>query len=183
MTTTDFSTEDDVREVRADIVRRLERILGISGLETTISPAGDASFIKLLVGKRAPIYENAIRTVQLELESTNQFRGRISLHENTPSAFPSSIEASCLLALLTRVTRKVAQSKQPQEYTVPYVPFRNGEDHKLAQPATHVIVGRRGVGKSTLIARAMELLRSGPNIAVVVDMQAYSELTGDALGR
>lgn len=66
---------------------------------------------------------------------------------------------------------------------MPYVPFKNREDHKLAQPASHIVVGRRGVGKSTLLIRAMELLENSHSTCAALDMQAYTELSGDALVR
>jgi AAA+ ATPase superfamily predicted ATPase len=66
---------------------------------------------------------------------------------------------------------------------VPYVPFQNQEDYQLAQPATHVVVGRRGVGKSTLIRRALEILKDTSTIVAVIDAQAYATLSGDDLAR
>ena len=87
--------------------------------------------------------------------------------------------------LLTRSTRAVSEtSSQEEGFSVPYVPFQNREDHQLAQPASHVVVGRRGVGKSTLIKRASELIRSNDeSLVAIVDMQPYSLLSGKPLAR
>jgi Cdc6-like AAA superfamily ATPase len=63
------------------------------------------------------------------------------------------------------------------------VPFPNGEDHKLAQAATHVVVGRRGVGKSTLLRRAIALLEHTAALVSVIDCQAYESLSGEDLAR
>jgi ABC-type cobalamin/Fe3+-siderophores transport system ATPase subunit len=78
--------------------------------------------------------------------------------------------------LLARSTREVSQDSSSRGYTVPYVPFQKQEDHQLSQPASHIVKGRRGVGKSTLIRRAIELLSATPALIVVLDMQAYSGL-------
>lgn len=175
---------DAEQEVAArEVQSKLERVLGVSGITTSISHAGGQPFLKLQVGRRSPYYDHAIHTVQLELPDDHLFKGRLGLLTKTPNDFPSSLEADCLLTLLTRATRKVVQGSQSESYSVPYVPFQNGEDHKLTQPASHLIVGRRGVGKSTLISRAIDLLDDGKNIAVVVDMQPYSDLAGDSLLR
>jgi molybdopterin-guanine dinucleotide biosynthesis protein len=62
-----------------------------------------------------------------------------------------------------------------------YVPFQNNEESLIIQPATHLIIGRRGVGKSTLIARAVQVLRSTGKLCVVIDSQPYTQLAGDSL--
>jgi GTPase SAR1 family protein len=46
-----------------------------------------------------------------------------------------------------------------------------------------LFLGRRGVGKSTLIRRAVGILRDTAAILAVVDVQAYSTLTGAELQR
>ena len=99
----------------------------------------------------------------------------------TDQTFPNSIEATALLTLLTRSTRAVSPDNVVHGYWVPYIPFQNREDHQLSQPASHIIRGRRGVGKSTLIRRAVQILGATPAICVVLDMQAYSTLEGDDL--
>jgi len=97
--------------------------------------------------------------------------------------FPSSVEASALLTLLTRSTREVSTDASARRYTVPYIPFQKMEDHRLAQPASQIVRGRRGVGKSTLIRRAVELLQATSTLYAVLDMQAYAGLAGDDLLR
>jgi hypothetical protein len=129
-----------------------------------------------------PLYSYAILKVQQGLRPENPFRGTIGL-KITPSTggFPNSLEASALLTLLTRSTREVSQANIGHSYKVPYIPFHNREDHQLAQPASHVVHGRRGVGKSTLIGRAVEILRANNALVAVLDMQTYSTLGGNDL--
>lgn len=174
---------DEIKSAVRDVQQRLERVLGVSGLVVSVVNAGGELFLKLHVGRDAPYYEHALRAVQLELADEHPFKGRLGVVRVKPNDFPSSLEASCLMTLLTRATRKVSQGNQTQSYDVPYVPFQNGEDHKLTQPASHLIIGRRGVGKSTLISRAVQILRDGKNVAAVLDMQPYSGLVGDELTR
>src|SRR5208337_2468626 len=88
----------------------------------------------------------------------------------TDQTFPNSIEATALLTLLTRSTRAVSPDNVVHGYRVPYIPFQNREDHQLSQPASHIIRGRRGVGKSTLIRRAISLLSTTPALVAVLDM-------------
>src|SRR5207245_4421900 len=46
-----------------------------------------------------------------------------------------------------------------------------------------IVLGRRGVGKSTLIRRAVELLSDSPALIVVLDMQGYAGLRKSDLYR
>jgi Cdc6-like AAA superfamily ATPase len=163
--------------------RIFEKEIGAPGVITKRSTAGNKSFLKFIVGREAPIYQHALRETQKALSEDNPFRGTLGLLVQKAERFPESLEATVLLTLLTRSTRAVAEDRSDRGFTVPYVPFQNREDHQLAQPASHVVVGRRGVGKSTLIRRAVEILRESAAIVAVVDVQAYSMLGDNDLQR
>jgi hypothetical protein len=160
-----------------------EKEIGAPGVVTKRSFAGNRPFLKFVVGRDAPVYRHALRETQKSLSDTNPFRGTLGLAIQEADRFPESQEAIALLTLLARSTRAVAQDTSDRGFSVPYIPFQNREDHQLAQPASHVVVGRRGVGKSTLIRRAVEILRASPAIVGVVDMQAYSTLGTEDLQR
>ena len=178
------TSETESKEMGEAEARRLfEREIGVAGIGTKRSSAGNSPFLKFIVGRQAPIYQHALRETQKGLSQSNPFRGGLGLAVEKVERFPSSVEATVLLTLLARSTRAVAQDSVERGFSVPYVPFRNQEDHQLAQPASHVVVGRRGVGKSTLLLRAIELLKQSAAIVAVVDVQAFSSLTGDELYR
>ncbi len=163
--------------VHAEEARRVfEREIGATGIGYFCEPVGNEHFLKFCVGRDAPLYRHALLETQALLPTENPFKGRLGVEIRPEERFPDSLEASCLLTLLTRSTRSISEGIQSKGFMVPYVPFQNREDHQLAQPASHVVLGRRGVGKSTLIRRAVELLSDSPAIVVVLDMQGYSGL-------
>ena len=167
-----------------EAITLFEREIGAEGVPTERSSVGNSNFLKFVVGAEAPFYLHAIRETQKSLSSGNPYQGSLGLVTKRADKFPASLEATSLLTLLTRATRAVSQDTSERGFTVPYVPFQNREDHLLAQPATHVVVGRRGVGKSTLIQRAVASLRTaGKATVAVVDSQAYATLSGDALAK
>ena len=90
------------------------------------------------------------------------------------------MEAEVLRGILARSTRVISSDERAGSLAQ-YVPFQNNEESLVIQPATHLIIGRRGVGKSTLIARAQELLRRDRKMCVVIDSQPYTQLIGDEL--
>ena len=142
----------------AEAIRVFEREIGATGVKTEITLAGNQPFLKFTVGREAPIYTRALRETQRALSPQNPFRGALGLKYHSTQRFPKSLEATALRTLLTKSTRLIASDMSERGFSVPYVPFQNHEDHQLAQCATHVVVGRRGVGKSTLIRCAVQIL-------------------------
>lgn len=153
-----------------------EREIGANVSALAVEQFGPEKFLTFQVGREAPIYDHALAVTQSTLPVENEFKGKLRLGIKHVKKFPESQEASCLLTLLTRSTRAVTEGRHTNGFTVPYVPFQNREDHILSQPASHVVLGRRGVGKSTLIIRATDLLSQTDAIFVVMDMQVYDEL-------
>lgn len=153
-----------------------EREIGANVSALAVEQFGPEKFLTFQVGREAPIYDHALAVTQSTLPVENEFKGKLRLGIKHVKKFPESQEASCLLTLLTRSTRTVTEGRHTNGFTVPYVPFQNREDHILSQPASHVVLGRRGVGKSTLIIRATDLLSQTDAIFVVMDMQVYDEL-------
>ena len=176
-------TEVDEDLAAREVIAAFEREVGITGVSSKCVQVGNRLFLKFAVGREAPLYTHALHESQRSLNDENPFRGAMGLAPVTAENFPASIEASALLTLLTRSTREVSQGSATRGYAVPYVPFQKREDHQLAQPASHIVRGRRGVGKSTLIRRAIALLSETPAIVAVLDMQSYSTLSGDDLLR
>ena len=113
----------------------------------------------------------------------NPFLGALGLRPDKAANFPASPESRALLNVLARSTREVSEGATRTGYVVPYIPFQNQEDHQLSQPASHIIRGRRGVGKSTLIRRSIDILHGTNTLVAVLDMQAYTGLAGDELIR
>ncbi len=168
----------------SEALKIFEREIGTTGVSAKTTTAGNRSFLKFFVGRDAPLYQYALRETQKALSEDNPYRGKLGLLIQKSDHFPESLEAGALQTLLTRSTRAVAENSTQEGFSVPYVPFQNREDHQLAQPASHVVVGRRGVGKSTLIKTAVELIRaSSASLVAIVDVQTYSLLSGEDLMR
>jgi energy-coupling factor transporter ATP-binding protein EcfA2 len=170
-------------EGEAEALHIFEREIGATGIDAKKTLAGNKPFLKFVVGRDAPIYQYALRETQKALSDQNPFRGTLGLLIQRNEHFADTLEAGALQTLLTRSTRAVSENRTQEGFSVPYVPFQNREDHQLAQPATHVVVGRRGVGKSTLIKKAAEIIRASSSLAVILDAQKYSLLTGQDLVR
>lgn len=176
-----IDSDSDVGSSKEEATKIFERITGISSVPAETAQIGNRLFLNFQVGRNAPLYDYALLQTQKALPSTNCFVGALSVDLKTPKNFPSSLESKALLTLLTRSTKEVVEGTSSTTYRVPYVPFHGREDHQLAQPANQIVRGRRGVGKSTLIRRAQDLLQNTGALVIVIDMQAYSSLIGSDL--
>lgn len=167
---------------REEATRVFERVAGVSSVPTRVTQTGNREFLRFEVGREAPIYSFALLETEKAISPDNAFGGALGLQLIPPKNFPASLESRALLTLLTRSTKEVSEgAPKSSSFLVPYVPFQGREDHQLAQPATQIVRGRRGVGKSTLIGRTVQILSDTGALVSVLDMQAYSELTGDDL--
>ncbi len=164
----------DLDEARAEASALFAQSLGLPEISSVVELVGTEEFLKFRVGRRAPVYEHALRETLAGLPEANPYRGLLGLHIDTTERFPNSTEANVLRGLLIRSTRPIAGQPPPHVFPGQYVPFQNNEETQAIQPATHLIVGRRGVGKTTLIIKARELLERSRNLSVVLDMQPYS---------
>jgi len=172
--------DEALEEARSAAVRAFAQQLGVSQVESEITCVGTKPFLSLKVGQAAPVYDKALRETYKRLPRESLFRGRTVLEYLKPDSFPKSFEADVLLGLLGRSTKTIARPDAPG-ISVPFVPFQNREDELIIQPATHLIWGRRGVEKSTLIMRGVELLRASGSPCAVMDMQRYEQRTDDSL--
>lgn len=148
--------------------------LWLASIQSELEDIGGRPFLKFRVTRNAPIYLDALQRVQIGLSEDNPFKGRIAteLMRGT-HAFPESVESSVLEGLIGRTSRAISEGDS-SIHAIGFVPFHNREENKVIQPATQLILGRRGVGKSTLIGKAVEVLRKRKNLCVVLDLQAYA---------
>ena len=148
--------------------------LGLPEVDTVVELIGNEEFLKFKVGRRAPVYDHALRETLKGLTETNPYRGLLGLQVEQTDKFPESMEAEVLRGLLARSTRTISGLSTLSMFPGQYVPFQNNEETQAIQPATHLIVGRRGVGKSTLILKAKDLLDRAGSTSTILDMQPYA---------
>lgn len=177
-TTLERTDEEQARSAAASI---FARSLGLADVSTVIGLVGNEEFLKFKVGRRAPVYDHALRETLKNLPETNAYRGLLGLQIEPAQTFPDSMEAQVLRGILARSTRAISGHETVRTFPGQYVPFQHDEETQAIQPATHLIVGRRGVGKSTLIIKAKEVLDRSGSISVILDMQPYAHRPDDDL--
>jgi hypothetical protein len=163
--TSGLETRDGIRE-------RFLHLTGLSEIEVIEETAGPEPFLRFLVGQDAPLYRHVLTVIDGELPPSSQYKGRLSLKPSKQKYKLDSKETDLLRSLITRSLR-VTSEQVSGELIIKFVPFRGREDQTITQPANHVIQGRRGVGKSSLVLLGVRKLLSTGHRPVWVDMQPY----------
>ena len=153
-----IAEETEVEQARLAAAGLFAQSLGLPEVGTVTDLVGNEEFLKFKVGRRAPVYDHALRETLKSLPEANPYRGLLGLQVEPTEKFPDSMEAEVLRGVFARSTRTISSSSPLSMFPGQYVPFQNNEETQAIQPATHLIVGRRGVGKSTLILKAKDLL-------------------------
>lgn len=167
MTTVDHQ-ERRIEEIR----RRFASLTGISDVQTELEQAGLETFLRFCVGRDTPLYRRALARINQELPDDDPFRGSLSLRAEGRKEVLTSKEIELLRSLITRSLR-VTSDKAQESPVIEFVSFPGGEEHRAIQPTNHAILGRRGVGKSSLILMAHRRIQQDGNIPIWIDLQAY----------
>jgi len=154
------------------IRKRFLELTGLSDVDLHQEIAGLEVFLRFKVGQDAPLYRQAIAIIDRELGQDHEFHGRLSLKVSKEKYALFSRETDLLRSLITRSLR-VTSGQLSGDLIVEFVPFRGREEQIITQPANHVILGRRGVGKSSLILLGVRRLWGSRNLPIWVDLQPY----------
>lgn len=158
-------TLEQIREKFLDLT-------GLADIDIDTERLGHDHFVRFLVGQDAPLYRRALEIIDRELSTKSSFHGRLTLKPTKEKFTLASNEADLLRSLITRSLR-VTSGKLSEDLTVEFVSFRGREEQTISQPANHVILGRRGVGKSSLILLGVKKLSASGHLPVWLDLQPY----------
>jgi hypothetical protein len=151
---------------------RFLQLTGLNDVKIVEERAGPEVFLRFEVGEDAPLYRHALAIVDRELDPQNAFHGRLNLKILKEKYKLHSRETELLRSLITRSLR-VTSEQASDDLKVDFVPFRGREEQTIAQPANHIILGRRGVGKSSLVLLGVRRLTVSGHVPIWIDLQPY----------
>lgn len=154
--------------------QRFLTLTGLSDINLRAEKAGPETFLRFAVGRDAPFYRSVLATIDKELHVDDPYHGRLSLSVEPNKHVLASLEVELLRSLISRSLR-VTSERALDTPRIEFVPFRGGEEHQIIQPTNQAILGRRGVGKSSLILIANHRVIRDGSVPVWLDLQPYSE--------
>ena len=110
-------------------------------------------YLAIQVGSINDVYAAGIERIKAESESANPFGERIFLRATPPTIWLNSHETQILQRLISE-SLTVGRSTLQSDFYDKFIPFLGGEEGRIYSRANHVVFGRRGAGKSSLVLYA-----------------------------
>jgi hypothetical protein len=122
-----------------------------------VNKAGQ-DYLAIHVGGINDVYTAAVERLKADFERTSPFGERLFLRETTPAAWLLSQETQILQRLISE-SLTVGRSTLDSDFHEKFIPFLGGEEGRIYSKANHVVFGRRGAGKSSLVLYACHQAR------------------------
>jgi len=117
-----------------------------------IDKAGE-EYLAIHVGSINDFYTDALAAVREELASSNEYADRVFLKPSVPKPWLQSLEVQILQRVLSE-SLTVGKGTLDSRFHEKFIPFLGGEERRIYSAANHVVFGRRGAGKSSLVLYA-----------------------------
>ncbi len=155
-----------------EFVERFALFCNISIPSWELNDKAGEIFLTIEVGSINEYFVNALATVREEL-SDNEYANQVFLKAKTPRSWLRSLEAQILQKILAE-SITVGKSTLQSDFYGKVIPFLGGEERRIYSAVNHVVFGRRGAGKSSLVLYAcLQAQQSGRPFAWIA-LQQYS---------
>lgn len=163
------TTNAQLERVRSEF----ERVSGLIGLEHEILTRSDGDILILYVANPTERLYGILERVLTTQTSDSFFPLRATLKRRVPEYVLSSPEAKLLLRILAE-SLTVSRYTFSEDFFSRYTKSVFGAEEQIIAAGNHIVFGRRGSGKSSLLLYAMHLLGKESMPTVWVDMQVYN---------
>jgi hypothetical protein len=156
----------------ADIVARFEAKVGLQNIEYELRDRTDGPLLSLLLGNPTDRFFQALKDASSEASKRNKFRERITIRRRAPETWVHSPEARLLQRVLSE-SLTVGQHSFEADFFDRYIPSVAGAESQIVSAGNHIVFGRRGSGKSSLLVYAMRKHQASNMPIAWVAMQTY----------
>ncbi len=162
----------DISVPQDEIRNKFCKLTGLNRVDLEEEQIGLERYLRFRVGQDAPLYRRALAIIDREMDPNGEFHGHLTLDVAREKYTLKSKETDLLRSLIAR-SLSVTSEQASKELAIEFVPFRGGEEQTITQSANHVILGRRGVGKSSLILLGVHNVESFGDVPVWIDLEPY----------
>ena len=162
-------TDRDAQE----LVNRFAGICNISVPRWELLDKAGEGFVAIHVGAINDVYTDALAQVREEVRETNSFADRVFLKPTTPKPWLRSLEVQLLQRIFSE-SLTVGKSTLGSGFFQKFIPFLGGEERRIYSDANHVVFGRRGAGKSSLVSYACHRAQNENKPYAWIALQQYS---------
>jgi GTPase SAR1 family protein len=160
-------------DAATQFVERFASICNITPPAWSLTDKAGETFLSIHVGRINEIYTDALSAVRNELASSNEYADRVFLKAVTQKSWLNSLEVQLLQRILTQ-SLTVGKATLDSTFHKKFIPFLGGEERRIYSEANHVVFGRRGAGKSSLVLYACHQAQRENRPYAWIALQQYS---------
>lgn len=156
-------------------IQFVERFSSVCNIVTpsweVVNKAGE-EYLAIHIGKINDIYTDALLVIRDELAEKNKYANRVFLRPVTPKSWLTSVEAQLLQRVLSE-SLTIGKATLDSAFHKKFIPFLGGEERRIYSEANHVVYGRRGAGKSSLVLYACHQAQRDKRPYAWIALQQY----------
>jgi hypothetical protein len=141
-------TESNLSLQAEQLSARFAAICNIAQIQHEVVEKAGEPFLAIIVGSDNDFYYSSLEELNDSIDEQNPFFEKVFLRIKRPTNWIQSTECQILLRLLSD-SLSVGKAQLGTDFTKRLIPF--GEDTQVVSKTNHVIYGRRGSGKSSLL--------------------------------
>lgn len=165
-------TADAVEALVGEIVREFERSSGLTPVESALIERSDGVHLLLKTGHPTNRYYEIINAISNELPAHHPLKDRIVLKKVGRGDWLKSPELSLLQKVLAE-SLTVGKNSFRSDFFSRYIKSVGGMEQRVLSRANHIVFGRRGAGKSSLLLYGLRTLEQQGKPALWISMQPY----------
>lgn len=170
-----MSVRDDIDTALQDVVSLFAKRLSSVKFDYHLKDRPDGEFVVFEVANITGRFYSIVNDINSALDDEHLFKDRVFIQERSKK--PSNIfEMPEMMLLKKELTQSLTVHRNTfkQDFFSRYIPSVSNSEDDIVSRANFVVYGRRGAGKSSLLAYAMHTAEKEALPFVWIAMQTYS---------
>ncbi len=170
------NTATTIKNYAEDIVKAFSSHVGFKGedINYELKERSDGYFLIILIGNPTERFFRGLSETIDSVGKDNPLVGRTTLKKKSKKPRIDSVEARTLQRILSESLTVDRYSFQ-EDFFERYIRSVLGVEDQIIADANHIVFGRRGAGKSSLLLYAMHTLEKEKRPSAWISMQTYHE--------
>jgi hypothetical protein len=155
------------------LLSSFEEKTGLANLETSLLSKPDGDYLLIFLANPTERFYSILNQVEREVTQDVLFPTRVTLKRTARENLLQSSESKLFLRSLAESLTASRHSFQ-EDFSTRHITSVSGAEDQIVASANHIVYGRRGAGKSSLLLYAINQRKSPTQLSVWIDMQVYA---------
>jgi histone H3/H4 len=166
------SLQPDLRQGASATLSAFEKVAGMRGVKHYVKSRADGAYLVIGLAYPGERHYSLLESALGQLPEDNPFRERTTIERWSHEDRLDTAETRLLQRVLSE-SLTVGRDSFREDFFARYIRSVSGEEEKIESAANHVVFGRRGAGKSSLLVYAMRRLEEEKSPFAWVAMQTF----------